>query len=324
MKKRFAALVMMGIMTFSLCGCGFSFTMKDDADEVISEDDASNDATDKDEEADKAEKEADNDTDDKEDEEVETDPKMIFTNYVSSDAYVSAYGTDFTLNAYFNEKGNLFTSVDGQSGSIAGIFANGDENYIIFNFNAEKNALEIKLLGIDDNYEVEVVDTVEIEEFIKFADESQVLIAETNDFANGKDTIIIETRSSAYTFGDGVDYELSLVEICEDGTLDYYYNDRTAGSGDEDITSLLRASFNEATGEDFTQEQFEDAFYHGELLINQLSLGVMTQSHFKSYAAEYAEEGDWDSVNEIVSKLYDEADESNPFEWGTGLLGETF
>jgi hypothetical protein len=171
---------------------------------------------------------------------------------------------------------------------------------------------------INEAKEVEGYSQVVVNDLIEFCDDNRILFSEITPEMN-KNVIMIESRSLAYTYADGVKYRLVLVDISDDGTLSVSYDDSLAGSGDEDITSMLRQGFNEATGRNYDKDTFEDAFYRDNLLIEQEGNPVHASITFKSESSKLADNDDWDGANENANRLYELATTpGEPVYWGEG------
>ncbi len=237
-----------------------------------------------------------------------------FDEYISS--MESITGSVYAVGAkYTNEE--IVIDVESDNGNIGYTYANDGMNLITMDYSGDNNTLTIKSLAID-NGEVKEVGEATIEDFIMFCDSCEMRLSQM-EFANGKDSIVIETHGIAYTYGDGAHYDINLIEIQDDGSLEAYYDEYLEGSGDEDITSELRASFNDATSSDYTQEEFEAAFYSSDLLAEQTSTPILASVSFTSAAAKFADEGDWDSANQIVSEIYGSEDGTGDYVlWGSG------
>lgn len=239
-----------------------------------------------------------------------------FDEYVAG--LTSLKGTSFTMNGIYMDSYGMLADIQGESGNLCYMYENDNQNLITADYTNDDNTLTFTSYALSDGGELEEVSTVSISDFIEFNDSLDARIALV-DFSNGKHSIMVESNSCAYTYADGVKYNIRLVEIGADGTLDMYYDEGLAGSGDEDITSVIRASFNEATGSDYTKEIFEDAFYNCNLLEVQEGWPVQATVSFKSYSGELADQDDWDGASEIASKIY-EIMEGNleSVEWGKG------
>ncbi|MCR5416061.1 MAG: hypothetical protein K6E79_04620 [Pseudobutyrivibrio sp.] len=248
----------------------------------------------------------------------EADTSAVLEEYAKG--LTSVAGTSFKLSGKYDETDGIVGSIQGQSGNLCYMLENDDNNLVTIDYTSDNNTLTVSSFGVNDDGEVEEISRLDIDNFIEFNDKIDIAITQTY-FTNDKETIMIESNGLAYTYADGVKYNIRLIEVCDDGFLDLYFDDGLAGSGDEDITKTIREGFNLATGCDFSKDTFEDAFYNRNLLIKQENDTVLAGVSFVSETAKLADNGDWDGVNEIVPGMYDVvggvADEVY---WGEGTL----
>ncbi len=305
MKNKIITMTMVGIMAFSLMACGVQQDVanSDNLSETVQED-AEDDAA------------ASEETVEEKEEAPEIDSAAILEEYANGLSQI--VGTTFKMSGSYSEDDGIISTIDGESGNVLYIYENDNQNLITGDYSSNDNTFTFTSYGVSDAGEIEELSKVSIDNFIEFNDSLEALITKTT-FYNEKNSIMVESNSMAYTYADGVKYDIRLIEICEDGTLDMYYDDGVAGSGDEDITSMVRESFNEATGCDFSKDIFEDAFYNGNLLIKQENDPILANVSFKSESAKVADTGDWNSAGEIASAIYNVVDgtEESVY-WGEG------
>ena len=255
-------------------------------------------------------------------EETPTDNGIIFQEYTAGLKDIA--GSSFKMNAVYEEEDGYASfgpSIEGESGNLCWIYGADNKFLITVDYESTTNKLSVNSLKVSADGKVEVADTESFDEFIFFDDDLDVLMSEIT-LPNGKDTLMIESRGLAYSYADGVSYGIKLIQIGEDGSLDTYYDDGLAGSGDEDITSEIRSSFNSAAGTSYDQDTMEDAFYNGNLLIKQENKPVLASLTFKSDSGKLADDEDWEGANEITSKVYALMDsKSGQVYWGEGEFG---
>lgn len=246
------------------------------------------------------------------------------TNTATLDTYINGVnqlsGKEFSVNAVY--KDGIQADVDSESGTIYWEDVENTDNLVVCDYDGENNKLIFNSLAATDNGEIDTTSSVEINDFIPFCDELRVVISSKN-LPSGKNIIMVESWGAAYTFADGVRYEISLIEVADNGDLDLFYQDRLSGSGDEDITSELRPGFNKAFESDYSADEFNDTFYTGNLVADKEKLPIEAEITFKSDSSYLADAGDWDGANEIASQIYD-SDDINSINvyWGKGKFGK--
>ena len=246
------------------------------------------------------------------------------TNTATLDTYINGVnqlsGKEFSVNAVY--KDGIQADVDSESGTIYWEGVENTDNLVVCDYDGENNKLIFNSMAATDNGEIDTTSSVEINDFIPFCDELRVVISSKN-LPSGKNIIMVESWGAAYTFADGVRYEISLIEVADNGDLDLFYQDRLSGSGDEDITSELRPGFNKAFESDYSADEFNDTFYTGNLVADKEKLPIEAEITFKSDSSYLADAGDWDGANEIASQIYD-SDDINSINvyWGIGKFGK--
>ena len=246
------------------------------------------------------------------------------TNTATLDTYINGVnqlsGKEFSVNAVY--KDGIQAAVDSESGTIYWEGVENTDNLVVCDYDGENNKLIFNSMAATDNGEIDTTSSVEINDFIPFCDELRVVISSKN-LPSGKNIIMVESWGAAYTFADGVRYEISLIEVADNGDLDLFYQDRLSGSGDEDITSELRPGFNKAFESDYSADEFNDTFYTGNLVADKEKLPIEAEITFKSDSSYLADAGDWDGANEIASQIYD-SDDINSINvyWGIGKFGK--
>ena len=251
-----------------------------------------------------------------EDEKEPADTEAVFTEYINSLNKLG--GTTFKMNGNYDQTAGLYAVIESESGVLYWQYNTVNDGLTTVNYDGASNTLEVDSLSVDENGNVVVTDSVTISDFIGFDDEHKILFSGLS-LPDRQDVMMIESREKGYTFADGISYHLTYIEVCEDGSLDMFYNDGLAGSGDEDITYDLRTSYNEEFGSEYTQEEFEDIFYNGNMIIEQENMPVYATITFKSDSGAIADTGDWDAAGEIASKLYDSMEDPNEtVYWGEG------
>ena len=225
---------------------------------------------------------------------------------------------NFDMKAGYKAAEGLYDEIDGPSGILYWQYPLNTDNLVTAKFDSEKNALTFESVDVNENGEAVVTSDVTLTDFLGISDDTKVLFSGL-DTTSGQNLIMVEYRDVAYTYADGVTYNITLIQIGDDGSLTKVFDDGICGSGDEDITATLRAGFNKAVNKDYSKDTFEDAFYNGNLLIEQENMPVAASIEFKSESAKLADDGDWEGASGISSKLYENPDaDVEPFYWGTG------
>ena len=228
-------------------------------------------------------------------------------------------GETFELTASYSENEGITSSVNGRNGTVGYFLTNGDATLVTIDYENDTNELYIASYGLDANGEVEGISVVSLNDAIFMSDNARVC-AGTLSFLDITNALMIEFRGNAYTYADGVTYRIVLIEITEDGHLVTAMDKGLAGSGDEDITSDLRTEFNGMTGFGVSQQEMEDAFYYGNLLLTQYDATIVAGYNYQSESAKYADAGDWDKADEITSKLYQLSEGDAGVSWATGTF----
>lgn len=181
-------------------------------------------------------------------------------------------------------------------------------------YEADSNTLTLTTSTIDDSGNIESVSFYTLNDFLTVADEINITISNLN--INNKNIIMIESRSIVYTYADGVEYGIELIELSDDGTLTHIFSDKIAGSGSEDITQTIREGFNKTTSLNCSKDEFEDAFYDGNMLSDNLNCSKKACVEFISNAAKtYNTTNDINILYETQRKL----SSFDPIEgWGEG------
>lgn len=300
MKKRFIAMMFSAVMALSVMSCAKA---DEEAEPVVTEEPAEADAT----------KDAD---ETKPAESPQVDKNAVFQSYL--DSMPKLADTTFKINGGYDANEGIYGIVEGKSGLLYWIYTSGGK-LITAEYDATKNCLTYKTLDVNEAGEIEVFCEMPVEKLIMFNDDIKILFSEFTT-ENNQDVIMVESRGMAYTYADGVQYYIDLIEIHSDGTLTSLYGDGLAGSGDEDITSDIRAGFNSAVGHEYTKDEFEDIFYNGNMFIEQEGMPVHASIEFKSESSKYADVNDWDNANVIPQKIYELMDnpDGEPVYWGEG------
>ena len=228
-------------------------------------------------------------------------------------------GETFELTASYSENEGITSSVNGRNGTVGYFLTNGDATLVTIDYENDTNELYVASYGLDANGEIEGLSVVSLDNAIFMSDNARVC-AGTLSFLDITNALMIEFRGNAYTYADGVTYRIVLIEITEDGHLVTAMDKGLAGSGDEDITSDLRTEFNGMTGFGVSQQEMEDAFYYGNLLLTQYDATIVAGYNYQSESAKYADAGDWDKADEITSKLYQLSEGDAGVSWATGTF----
>lgn len=290
MKKRIVAMMLVLLLGLSVVACGKTEEKKDTSGETKEETTQETGLS-------------------------EDEKNAVLTEYV--DGLTNLVGTEFKMYAQYDQEVGFTSKLEGGSGRLATVKLNED---VIVEGDCENNKLTLYTIKVDEDGEFEKCAALELNDFFVLADETNIKISSTT-LPNGKNVLIIESANHAYTYADGSEYFLYVVEQKEDGTLELAFDKRIAGSADEDITADIRNGFNKCTGFDFSQEEFEKAFYNNELLTEQSDWTVYTMITFKSETAKVAEESeDWDKIGEMTGKLYENQNED--ILWGEGAFEE--
>ena len=225
---------------------------------------------------------------------------------------------NFDMKAGYKASEGLYDEIDGPSGILYWQYPLITDILVTAKYDSEKNALTFESVDVNENGEAVVTSDVTLTDFLGISDDTKVIFSGLDTTA-GQNLIMVEYRDVAYTYADGVTYNITLIQIGDDGSLTKVFDDGICGSGDEDITATLRAGFNKAVNKDYSKDTFEDAFYNGNLLIEQENMPVAASIEFKSESAKLADDGDWEGASGIASKLYENMDSDvAPFYWGTG------
>ena len=239
-----------------------------------------------------------------------------FTDY--TDSLKKLTGTNFKMSTTYSEENGFDAVIDGESGTLLWEYPLNADCLITADYNSSTNSLTFNSHALNSQGELDTISTVSLDNFIAFTDDCKILFSGLS-LTTEREAIMVESRGLAYTYADGVDYRITLIEVGADGTLDVIYEDGLCGSGDEDITADIRKSFNEALDSNYSKDEFEDSFYNGNLIIEQENKPVWAKITFKSDTAKLADTGDWDSVNEVTSKLYElSSTNGEPLYWGEG------
>lgn len=224
----------------------------------------------------------------------------------------------FDMNVGYKVNDGLYGKIDGPIGALYWQYALNTDNLVVAKYDGTKNALSFESVTVDENGETKILSDVVLSDYLRLSDEMKVLFSSL-ETASGQNLIMVEYRDLAYTYADGVTYNITLIQIGDDGSLIKVFDDGICGSGDEDITATLRAGFNKAVNKDYAKDTFEDAFYNGNLLIEQENMPVYATIQFKSESGKLADDGDWEGASGIASKLYENMDSDvAPFYWGKG------
>ncbi|SDB45298.1 hypothetical protein SAMN02910298_02269 [Pseudobutyrivibrio sp. YE44] len=244
------------------------------------------------------------------------DKAAAFKDY--TDGLNKIGGKNFKVYAGLDKDNGICSTVETEDGVLYWQYANDNNNLVTVEYASGNNNLNINSWDVSAEGKVEIVSSINIEEFIPISDDLTILFSGLS-LSDKKDVMMIESRGLAYSYADGVDYNITLIEIKEDGSLDKFFDEGVAGSGDEDITSGVREKFNKTTGSEYSQDTFEDIFYNGKLFIEQENKPILASIKFKSESGKLADNGDWDGANEITSKIYALMDTpGDPVYWGEG------
>ena len=300
MKKKLLITVMALAMTLSFAACS---EKKAENDTVSSEQTESPEQSAKEE--------------DKKDDTKSTTGQTSLKDF--SKGFDMLSGEEFEVLASYAEGEGITTSVKGRNGSVGCFLTNGDATLVTIDYENDTNELYIASYGLDEKGEVEGISVLSLDDAIFMSDNARVC-AGTVSFLDITNALMIEFRGDAYTYADGITYRIALIEISEDGHLSLVMDKGLAGSGDEDITSDLRAEFNGATGFGVSQREMEVAFYYGNLLLTQYDATIVAGYHYQSEAAKFSDAGDWDKASENATKLYDLSSGDEVITWAVGTF----
>ena len=228
-------------------------------------------------------------------------------------------GETFELTATYSENDGITSKVKGRNGTVGYFLTNGDATLVTIDYENDTNELYIASYGLDANGEVEGISVVSLNDAIFMSDNARVC-AGTLSFLDINNALMIEYRGNAYTYADGVTYRIVLIEISEDGQLSVAMDNGLSGSGDEDITADIRDEFNSTTGFGVSQDEMEDAFYYGNLLLTQYDATIVAGYNYQSEASKLADADNWDGASEIASKLYGLSEGDAGISWATGTF----
>lgn len=228
----------------------------------------------------------------------EIDYQEAYSEVLNNQRSLKGSTYDIYVTSYMDEDfGMLLYSYSGetQSGNLANIYVN--DNLITCDYNSDNNSLDISSYGIK-NDAVECLSEVSVDNFLPFDDQGDVCLS--NIKINNRDYIAIESRVTSSTWSDGTSYDITLISYDEAGKLILSYRDGVGGSSDYDITAEMRSSFNSAFNTNYTQDDFERAFYDGEYLLKegevlvhitcQSDLGLLwDDTNFEPWSNKYEE-----------------------------------
>lgn len=295
MKKRLILMTMLLTLSISFCACSDKKSDLTDDSETVTTEAVAEEAED-------------------------TSEKPDGTQYTSlqdfAKGFASVNGESFTVSAGYSEDAGIQSSVESKSGMIGSFLTNNDSTLITIDYENDKNALVVTSYVLNQDGVVEEKGSVTFEDAIFMSDNARVCVGNLS-FLDINNAIMVEARGEAYTYADGIYYHIGLVEVAEDGSLHEQMNSGLAGSGDEDITAKIRDEFNLATGSGISQQEMEDAFYYGNLLLTQNDATILAGYSYQSEAAKYADSSAWDKASEIGSHLY-ELSAGETVAWATG------
>ena len=243
---------------------------------------------------------------------VNTNGKTDYDTYIKSQKILD--DNKYQLSIGYKDNSGLYPIVTSEDGIIGYTYL-GDNKLVTVSLDSSNNELILSSIGTASDGSFVTDGSVTLEGFFIISDISNVLFSNIT-MPDGNDAILIEARSTAYTFSDGVDYHMYIVEMEDDGKLNLVLDTWTCGSGDEDITSTIRKEFNDVMESDYTQDYFEDIFWKGNMYVEKEHLPVFAKLTFKSYTSDWADQGDWDRSNKVIEKIYGNVGEVT--EWGIG------
>lgn len=247
-----------------------------------------------------------------------TEPKTNKSQEIDYDTYIKSQkildDKKYQLSIGYKDNSGLYPIVTSEDGIIGYTYL-GDNKLVTVSLDSSNNELILSSIGTASDGNFVTDGSVTLEGFFIISDISNVLFSNIT-MPDGNDAILIEARSTAYTFSDGVDYHMYIVEMEDDGKLNLVLDTWTCGSGDEDITSTIRKEFNDVMESDYTQDYFEDIFWKGNMYVEKEHLPVFAKLTFKSYTSDWADQGDWDRSNKVIEKIYGNVGEVT--EWGIG------
>lgn len=221
----------------------------------------------------------------------------------------------FSMDIDYVNKGNQIKTqpvIDSEDGCLYWELI--DNCLVTAMYEADSNTLTLTTSTIDDSGNIESASFYTLDDLLTVSDETNIIISNLN--INSKNIIMIESRSIVYTYADGVEYGIKLIELSDDGTLTIIFSDKIAGSGSEDITKTIRDSFNKATSLNCSKDEFEDAFYDGDMLSDNLECSKKACVEFISNAAKTY------NTTKDISILYETQEKLSSFntieDWGEG------
>ena len=221
----------------------------------------------------------------------------------------------FSMDIDYVNKGNQMKTqpvIDSEDGCLYWELI--DNCLVTAMYEADSNTLMLTTSTIDDSGNIESASYYTLDDLLTVSDETNIIISNLN--IKSKNIIMIESRSIVYTYADGVEYGIELIELSDDGTLTRIFSNKLAGSGSEDITKTIREGFNKATSLNCSKDDFEYAFYDGDMLSDYLDCSKKACVEFISNAAKtYNTTKDVKILYETQEKL----STFNPIEdWGEG------
>ncbi len=242
--------------------------------------------------------------------------------YINSiDDYISGLsmmvGSDFDVQCGYSQQNGLYPSLDTEGGIMYYVRPDYTDSLVLVGFGGSDNNIYINSVRYKD-HDIEDKGSVTLDKIIDIEDECKILFS-TVELDDGCQAIMVEERGAAYSFADGVSYYIYLVKIEKDGSLNLICDTYTAGSGDEDITEHIRNDFNTALNTTYSQDYFEDMFYDGNMYIEKEKLPIKASITYTSYTSDFANNNDWDSVNEYNDRIYS-LNYGETVHWGDGHL----
>ena len=311
MKRKMVSLFLTVAMAISLTACGGNEEPTEVINDAAAESEDTEDAT---------ENEVVEEVSSETDGELSSEEKSkILEEY--REGLTQLDGATFDMNAKYSDESGIEATITGESGLLYWQYSLKCDNLITTEYDSKGNTLTYKSLDVDDSGQIEVTSEITLEDAIPLSDDLKILFSGVSiDMDKRSNVIMIESRSDAYTYADGVSYRIVLINIDDDGNLEKIYDDSLAGSGDDDITATLRAGFNSVMGHEYSQNDFEDMFYNGNLFIEAERKPIHARIEFQSEGAKLADAGDWDGANQIASKLYGFDGDPEEVYWGQGSI----
>ncbi|MCR5144650.1 MAG: hypothetical protein K6B67_05020 [Lachnospiraceae bacterium] len=191
------------------------------------------------------------------------------------DGYIETFnllkGKEVSLElSYDMEEGEMILKPDMGSGILAYKEINNGKNLLTIGYDTKTLEVVYTLYGFDELGGVVRLSEQREYNIFLLGEQNKANVYMAED-ASGNMIVGIESWNQTSTLADGVYYRFTVVNVdVKQEQISETMDEVIAGSGDEDITVTIREKFNEVTGFNYTQDDFEDAFYYGNLISSNM------------------------------------------------------